>query len=101
MGAQERSDDARRGTAPAVLEPTVEVRGDTPDDDANRRELIGALTSTPRWLPSRYFYDEVGSDLFDQITELPEYYPTRTERSILEARGTAIAARTASSTAFC
>ena len=37
-------------------------------------------------LPPKYFYDERGSQLFEQITELPEYYPTRAERAILERR---------------
>ena len=41
------------------------------------------LLSRPRWLPSWLFYDEAGSRLFDRITELPEYYLTRTERGIL------------------
>jgi L-histidine Nalpha-methyltransferase len=44
------------------------------------------LVSRPRWLPSWLFYDEAGSQLFDQITELPEYYLTRTERAILAER---------------
>lgn len=43
------------------------------------------LLSTPKWLPSWLFYDAAGSRLFDQITDLPEYYLTRTERSILAA----------------
>lgn len=43
------------------------------------------LLSRPKWLPSWLFYDEAGSRLFDQITELPEYYVTRTERAILAA----------------
>lgn len=47
-------------------------------DDAS----IG-LTAKPLWLPPKYFYDAVGSELFEEITELPEYYPTRTEREIL------------------
>ncbi|MBI4897008.1 MAG: L-histidine N(alpha)-methyltransferase [Actinobacteria bacterium] len=42
------------------------------------------LGSEPRELPPKYFYDARGSRLFDRITELPEYYPTRTERAILE-----------------
>ncbi len=42
------------------------------------------LTATPKHLPAKLFYDEIGSQLFEQITELPEYYLTRTERSILE-----------------
>jgi L-histidine N-alpha-methyltransferase len=42
------------------------------------------LTATPKWLPAKLFYDEAGSALFERITELPEYYLTRTERSIFE-----------------
>lgn len=42
------------------------------------------LTATPKHLPAKLFYDEIGSQLFEQITELPEYYLTRTERAILE-----------------
>ena len=38
-------------------------------------------------IPPKYFYDERGSELFEAITELPEYYPTRVERSILDRRG--------------
>jgi L-histidine Nalpha-methyltransferase len=51
------------------------------------------LTSTPKELPPKWFYDEVGCGLFDQITRLPEYYPTRREREILEARAGEIAQR--------
>lgn len=43
------------------------------------------LTTTPKELPPKYFYDTRGSALFEQICELPEYYPTRTERALLEA----------------
>lgn len=43
------------------------------------------FASSPRWLPPKYFYDAEGSALFEQITELPEYYPTRAETAILEA----------------
>lgn len=50
------------------------------------------LTSTPKELPPKYFYDERGSQLFEQITELPEYYPTRAERAILEERSAEIVA---------
>lgn len=48
------------------------------------------LTSTPKWLPAWLFYDAIGSDLFEKITELPEYYPTRTERAIFAANADAI-----------
>ncbi|MEO7352254.1 MAG: L-histidine N(alpha)-methyltransferase [Marmoricola sp.] len=49
-------------------------------------DVHAGLATRPRSLPPKYFYDARGSDLFDQITRLPEYYPTRTERAILEAR---------------
>ncbi len=50
------------------------------------------LTSTPRSIPAKWFYDEVGSQLFDQITKLDEYYPFRAEREILRDRATEIVA---------
>jgi len=65
-----------------------------PDDaaEALRADALAGLTATPKELPPRWFYDERGSELFDRITRLPEYYPTRTERSILTARAGEIAA---------
>ena len=51
--------------------------------------------SRPKWLPSWLFYDAAGSRLFDQITELPEYYLTRTERAILAAHADEIIAQAA------
>jgi len=53
------------------------------------------LTATPKWLLPKYFYDDYGSDLFEEITRLPEYYPTRAERALLEAHGQDIIARAA------
>ncbi|MFL6064505.1 MAG: L-histidine N(alpha)-methyltransferase [Friedmanniella sp.] len=58
------------------------------------RDVQAGLGARPRTLPSMYFYDARGSELFDQITRLPEYYPTRTERSILLAHAEDIAAAT-------
>ena len=46
---------------------------------------VRGLSQTPKTLPPRYFYDDRGSQLFEQITELPEYYLTRTETEILKA----------------
>ncbi|BAQ59744.1 ABC transporter ATP-binding protein [Geminocystis sp. NIES-3708] len=46
-------------------------------------DVIQGLTSIPKSLPSKYFYDRLGSELFEKICDLPEYYPTRTETSIL------------------
>src|SRR5947209_1486165 len=51
-------------------------------DDVRR-----GLSSTPKRLPPRLLYDDAGSELFEQITSLPEYYLTRTERAIFEQHG--------------
>lgn len=55
-----------------------------PETDRFEEEILKGLRSTPKTLPSKYFYDERGSRLFDEICLLDEYYPTRTEISILE-----------------
>ncbi len=49
-----------------------------------RREVLDGLSAEPRAIPPKFFYDERGSELFDQICELPEYYQTRTETAILQ-----------------
>src|SRR4051812_12529019 len=54
-------------------------------------DVIGDLSRQPKRLSPKYFYDAVGSELFEQITLLPEYYPTRTELGILRDRGAEIA----------
>jgi L-histidine N-alpha-methyltransferase len=54
-------------------------------DRTLKNDVITGLTATAKWLPPKWFYDARGSELFEQITELPEYYPTRTERQILRA----------------
>ena len=46
-------------------------------------DVVAGLTATPKRLSPKYFYDSAGSALFEQITALPEYYPTRTEIGIL------------------
>ncbi|NNH70069.1 L-histidine N(alpha)-methyltransferase [Nocardia uniformis] len=51
---------------------------------ALREDARRGLTATPKSLPPKWFYDARGSELFEQITELPEYYPTRTEWALLE-----------------
>ena len=56
------------------------------------RDVIDHLSRAPKRLSPKYFYDATGSELFEQITVLPEYYPTRTELSILREHGQAIAA---------
>src|ERR1700719_919852 len=58
---------------------------------ALRRDVLDGLQQTPKSLPPKWFYDSVGSDLFDQITRLPEYYPTRAEAEILCGRSAEVA----------
>jgi dimethylhistidine N-methyltransferase len=64
-----------------------------PDEQTSvfAREAIGDLSQRPKRLSPKYFYDATGSELFEAITRLPEYYPTRTELSILRDRGNDIA----------
>jgi len=57
-----------------------------------RADVRAGLTATPKTLPPKYFYDEQGSMLFDEITRLPEYYLTRAETAILQSRAAEIAA---------
>src|SRR6185437_6082716 len=59
-----------------------------------RADALAGLTATPKSLPPKWFYDAQGSALFEKITELPEYYPTRAERAILRAVAPEIAALT-------
>jgi uncharacterized SAM-dependent methyltransferase len=53
-------------------------------DPAFRRDVLAGLAAPIPAVPARWLYDRRGSELFEQITELPEYYPTRTERALLE-----------------
>ena len=54
-------------------------------DSAFRADVLRGLQSHPRAIPARWLYDHAGSGLFEDITDLPEYYPTRTERRLLES----------------
>ncbi|WP_280150882.1 L-histidine N(alpha)-methyltransferase [Piscinibacter sp. XHJ-5] len=62
------------------------------DSEEERAAAIAGLQRTPAEASPKYFYDRLGSHLFDAITELPEYYPTRTEAAIFAARGGEMAA---------
>ncbi|MEU8896384.1 L-histidine N(alpha)-methyltransferase [Nocardia sp. NPDC048505] len=65
--------------------PTLDIHlSDADLTAALRADARHGLTATPKSLPPKWFYDARGSELFEQITELPEYYPTRTERALLE-----------------
>ena len=64
-----------------------------PHEDSFGAALAAGLAGTPKSIPCRFLYDEIGSKLFEEICELPEYYLTRAEREILHARAGEIAAR--------
>ena len=71
---------------------TIAVHLDDATFDAElRREARAGLTAKRRWLAPTWLYDQRGCALFEAITELPEYYPTRTERGILAQRAGDIA----------
>jgi L-histidine N-alpha-methyltransferase len=90
----------RAGNSPAsawlpTSERDARIRVDQRiDADARRRALAEdvrrGLTATPRRLPPKYFYDARGSELFDHITRLPEYYLTRAEQAIIDVRGASL-----------
>lgn len=60
-------------------------------DPAFRRDIVQGLAASPKATPPIWFYDRRGSELFEAITELPEYYPTRTETALLASNGAAFA----------
>jgi len=72
----------------------------TPDDAARelRNDALAGLTAQPRWLSPKWFYDAAGSELFEHITKLPEYYQTRAEHEILSHHAGEIAERTGAAT---
>lgn len=62
----------------------IDVHLNNQDPDSIKEEIRSGLLSTPRTLPTKYFYDERGSELFEQICESPEYYQTKTEHELLK-----------------
>lgn len=73
----EKFSQAKRLQIECLLDKTIEAADDG-------REVISGLSKPQKSLPPRYFYDSRGSQLFEQICQLPEYYPTRTEAAILQ-----------------
>lgn len=69
---------------PAPSRPTARLIDLRPQRETFREDVLRGLTAPVKSLPPKYFYDERGSRLFERITRLPEYYPTRTEIAILE-----------------
>jgi dimethylhistidine N-methyltransferase len=69
------------------------IRSDSEEEARENfaRDVVAGLTAERKALRPKYFYDEEGSRLFEEITQVPEYYPTRTEIGILEEKGASIA----------
>ena len=90
-----------RGRKDPLLMTALHVERCLPEgylDRALREDARAGLSASPKTLPPKWLYDENGSELFEKITQLEEYYPTRAERSILAARAGEIAAATGAST---
>jgi dimethylhistidine N-methyltransferase len=75
-----------------VLARKIQVEPHSPETSDFAADVLAGLTATPKRLPPKYFYDSVGSALFERITTLPEYYPTRSEIGILTKHAADIAA---------
>ncbi|BBG02016.1 hypothetical protein Pdca_32250 [Pseudonocardia autotrophica] len=69
-------------STPGLIQLDVHLT-DADADAALRSDVARGLTARPKELPPKWFYDTRGSELFEKITELPEYYPFRTERALL------------------
>src|SRR6185437_6001890 len=72
-------------TLSPTMNPQSAVRAQRPTESANEfaADVFQGLAAKPKYLPPKYFYDLTGSGLFDRITTLPEYYPTRSELGLL------------------
>lgn len=83
----------QKGSVAEAKDLEIHAESEVPHPDsaalteAMAREVWASLREPPRTLSSKYFYDTRGSELFVEITGLPEYYPTRTERALLEEQG--------------
>ncbi|MFT5539009.1 MAG: L-histidine N-alpha-methyltransferase [Alphaproteobacteria bacterium] len=79
-------------TSPLPRFELTRIDQETQDDEG--ADVVAGLTAPAKSLPCKYFYDAHGSELFDQICDTPEYYPTRTEYAILEASAAEVAKTT-------
>jgi dimethylhistidine N-methyltransferase len=75
-----------------MLKPEIEDGQASLADPAFRADVLHGFETRPRAIPARWFYDRRGSELFEAITDLPEYYPTRTETAILRRIAPEVAA---------
>jgi dimethylhistidine N-methyltransferase len=82
------------------LSPAFEFRDLKPGTGSFLQDVVTGLSAARKTIPPKYFYDERGSQLFEAICELPEYYPTRTELAMLEAVAPEIASRAGAGSAI-
>ncbi|UOZ04525.1 L-histidine N(alpha)-methyltransferase [Amycolatopsis sp. WQ 127309] len=82
-----------------MIEPDLDHHrsGDAVTEEL-RADVVAGLTAEQKWLPPKWFYDAEGSELFEKITQLPEYYPTRSEREVLAAHAGDVAELTGAHT---
>jgi len=78
---------------PVASEPSIDLHEQEPERGRFLADALAGLLARPKQLPCKYLYDEQGSALFEQICDLPEYYPTRTELGIMETSAAEMAAR--------
>ena len=67
-----------------LAEKLTTANESAPELSENQNEILRGLTAAQKWLSPKYFYDQRGSELFDEICRLPEYYPTRTELKLMD-----------------
>ena len=82
-----------------MLKQEIEDGQQSLADPAFRHDVLSGLAASPRAIPARWFYDRRGSELFEAITDLPEYYPTRTETALLDRISPELAALAADNAA--
>lgn len=83
----------KSAASPSASDRLELITADEPPSQSFGQDVAAGLTASPKRLSCHWFYDEQGSQLFEEICELPEYYLTRCERSILEERAGEIAGR--------
>lgn len=84
--------EAFEGLAPEAESAAVPVAAQALAEQSVFDEITGGLLQQPATISPKFFYDQLGSELFESITRLPEYYPTRTEHAVMQQHATEIAA---------
>src|SRR3546814_3858569 len=78
---------ARKGHLMPSQDLAERIESANAADPAFRKDILAGLSTMPKATPARWLYDKRGSELFEEITALPEYYPTRVETELLRTHG--------------